>query len=134
MPMIQLKIVTPEKVIYSGAVRRVRAPGSEGEFGVLPRHAPMLVSLAIGPLSFAEEDGKVRRMALGGGFAEVGPDQVTVLAETAEPAEAIDLARARAARDRARERLASKTREIDMGRARLALMRALNRLKVAGGN
>jgi len=135
MPVFNLEIVTPEKMVYSGTVKSLQAPGTEGGFGVLARHAPMLASLDIGPLSFVEEGGSARRAAISGGFAEVRRDHVTVLAETAETAEEIDVERARAARDRAQERLRQWFKDIiDVERAQAALTRALIRLKVAGGN
>ena len=134
MPAFKLDIVTPERTVYSARIQSLRAPGSEGGFGVLPRHAAMLAALEIGPLSFVEEEGdSQRRMAISGGFAEVLGDSVTILAETAEFAEEIDPERAREARDRALERLAQ-AQKIDEARARAALARALNRLKVATEN
>jgi len=134
MPAIKLDIVTPQQTVYSGRIQSLRAPGSEGGFGVLPRHAAMLAALEIGPLLFVEEEGEGRRrMAIGGGFAEVLGDRVTILAETAEFAEKIDAERAREARDRALKRLAQ-PKDIDEDRARAALMRALTRLKVASGS
>ena len=133
MAAYKLDIVTPGQTVYSGQIESLRAPGSEGGFGVLVGHASMLASLETGPLSFVEEEGARRHMAVGGGFAEVLGDSVTILAETAEFAEQIDETRAREARARALERL-SQQQDIDEERARAALMRAVNRLKVAAGN
>ena len=130
MPEFKLDIVTPERTAFSGAVESLRAPGSDGGFGVLARHAPMLAALAVGQLAFVV-DGQRQEMAISGGFAEVLRDSVTVLAETAESPEEIDIARAQAARDRAQERL-HRQAEFDPERARAALMRALNRLHIAG--
>ena len=133
MALFTLEIVTPEKVVYSGQVESLQAPGSEGSFGVLAGHMLLLTSLQMGMLRFAEEGGGESRMAVSGGFAEVGREQVTVLAETAERAEEIDVERAHSSRQRAEERLASRHEEqIDEVRARMALSRALNRLKLAG--
>jgi F-type H+-transporting ATPase subunit epsilon len=132
MAAFQLEIVTPERRVYSGAAERFQGPGTEGSFGVLARHAPFLTSLKTGQLAFLDAKGKERRMAASGGFVEVGDNQVTVLAETAEFAEDIDVARARAARSRAQERLEKKEEGIDLARAQAALARALNRLKVRG--
>ena len=132
MADFQLDIVTPEKRVYLGAVERFQASGTEGSFGVLARHAPLLTSLQVGQISFLDEAGKVRRMATSGGFAEVGRNQATVLAETAEFVEEIDVARARAARGRAQERLEKKEESVDLARAQAALSRALNRLRVSG--
>lgn len=130
MPTFQLEIVTPEKTVYSGEVERLRAPGTEGGFGVLAGHHPMLASLCIGEIVFSDGEQSPKSVAISGGFAEVQRDRVTVLAETAEFAREIDVTRAEAARDRARERLALKQdQQIDETRARLALARAINRLR-----
>ena len=130
MPAFALEVVTPERVAYSGQVASLQAPGSEGGFGVLAGHIPLLTSLQIGRLRFVEEDGDEVRMAISGGFVEVGREQVAVLAETAERIEEIDVERAEAARQRAEERLA-RTREegVDVARAQAALARAINRLR-----
>ncbi len=125
-----LRVVTPERVLFSGPVSSLRAPGSEGSFGVLARHAPMVAALKTGPLSFEEEGGR-RSLAVSGGFVEVSGEGVTVLAETAEYDAEIDVARAETARDRARQRLSAQA-DIDLDRARAALLRALTRLRVAG--
>ncbi len=130
MPTFQLEIVTPEKTVYSGEVEKLRAPGTEGGFGVLAGHHPMLASLSIGEMVFSGPENGPKSVAISGGFAEVQRDRVTVLAETAEFALEIDVTRAEAARDRARERLALKQdQQIDETRARLALARAINRLR-----
>ena len=128
-----LEIVTPEGTRYSGSVERLQAPGTQGSFGVLARHAPMIASLKVGALHFVEEGGgDPRQLACGGGFVEVLGDRVTVLAETAEFGTDIDLARAEASRDRARERL-RQIEEVDRTRAETALARAINRIHIAGG-
>ena len=132
-PTFQLEIVTPEKTVYSGEVERLQAPGTEGGFGVLAGHHPMLAALAIGQMVFSEQEQGPQSVAISGGFAEVQRDRVTVLAETAEFAQEIDVTRAEVARDRARERLARKRdQQIDEARARLALVRAINRLRAGG--
>ena len=131
MPTFQLEIVTPEMTVYSGEVEQLRAPGTEGGFGVLAGHHPMLASLRIGEMVFSEVEQGPKSVAIGGGFAEVQRDRVTVLAETAEFAQDIDVNRAEDARDRARERLAQKRdQQIDEARATLALARAVNRLRI----
>ena len=133
MPTFQLEIVTPEKTVYSGRVESVRAPGTEGGFGVLAGHHPMLASLDVGQIVFREVGEGPKVAATSGGFAQVQRDGVTVLAETAELAGEIDVARAEAARDRARERLArGREAAVDAVRAEMALVRALNRLRVGG--
>ena len=130
MPAFALDIVTPERVAYSGQVASLQAPGSEGSFGVLAGHVPLLTSLQIGRLRFVEEDGNEVQMAISGGFVEVGREQVAVLAETAERVEEIDVERAEAARQRAEERLARVQEEgVDVARAQAALARAINRLR-----
>ena len=131
MPAFALEVVTPERVAYSGQVASLQAPGSEGSFGVLAGHIPLLTSLQIGRLRFVEEDGNEVQMAISGGFVEVGREQVAVLAETAERVEEIDLARAEAARQRAEERLARAREErVDVARAEAALARAINRIRI----
>ena len=131
MPAFALEVVTPERVAYSGQVASLQAPGSEGSFGVLAGHVPLLTSLQIGRLRFVEEDGSEVQMAISGGFAEVGREQVAVLAETAERVEEIDVERAEAARQRAEERLARQREErIDVVRAEAALARAINRIRI----
>ena len=131
MPAFALEVVTPERVAYSGQAASLQAPGSEGSFGVLAGHIPLLTSLQIGRLRFVEEDGNEVQMAISGGFVEVGREQVAVLAETAERVEEIDVARAEAARQRAEERLARAREErVDVARAEAALARAINRLRI----
>ena len=128
-----LEIVTPEKTVYSGQVNSLQAPGVEGSFGIMAGHMPLLTSLQIGALSFAEEGGGEARMAVSGGFAEVGRERVTILAETAERAEEIDVERAQSSRQRAEERLEDRQKTgVDVVRAQVALSRALNRLRVGG--
>jgi F-type H+-transporting ATPase subunit epsilon len=128
---LRLDIVTVERVVYSEDVDMVVAPGTEGQLGILPRHAPLLTALTYGELR-AKRDDQVESFALGGGFMEVQPDRVTVLADTAERAEEIDLERAMTARRRAEERLRDRTRDrVDFTRAEAALRRSLIRIKVA---
>lgn len=127
----QLDIVTPEGTVYSGGVDHLQAPGSEGSFGVLQHHAPMLAALDVGTLSFrAKGESSSRQMACSGGFVEVLGDRVVVLAQAIEFGDEIDLARAEASRERARERLQHQE-DVDMARAQAAVERALVRLKVA---
>ena len=131
MPTFQLEIVTPEKTVYSGEIESLRAPGSEGEFGVLARHRAMLAALGVGRIQFKETGAENRQVATSGGFAEVHGSGVTILAETAEFGEEIDLARVEAARDRARERLSRRRdADVDEARAEIALLRSVNRLRM----
>ena len=127
-----LEIVTPSGTVYSGSVVSLLGPGSQGAFGVLARHAPMITAMRTGRLSF-KEDGvaESRMLACSGGFVEVSTDRVTILAETAEFGDEIDLARAQEARDRAKERL-DQHEDVDRIRAEASLSRALNRIDLAG--
>lgn len=129
---IELVVVTPERQLLRQRVGEVQLPGADGYLGVLPGHAPLMTEIGIGELSYHDVAGKESvHLALVRGFAEVLPDRVTVLAETAERAEEIDLARAEAARARAEKRLASGDTNIDWDRATVALQRALIRIQVA---
>ena len=133
MPAFALEVVTPERVAYSGQVTSLQAPGSEGSFGVLAGHIPLLTGLQTGRLRFVE-DGSEVQMAISGGFVEVGREQVAVLAETAERIEEIDVERAESSRQRAEERLTQARagqEEIDAARAEAALARAINRLRTS---
>ncbi len=129
---IQLVIVTPQRQLLRESVAEVQLPGANGYLGVLPGHAPLITELGIGELSYHDLSGKESaHLAIIRGFAEVLPDRVTVLAETAELAHEIDLARADAARARAEKRLASGDTNIDWDRASISLQRALIRIQVA---
>jgi F-type H+-transporting ATPase subunit epsilon len=129
---IQLVIVTPQRQLLRESVAEVQLPGANGYLGVLPGHAPLITELGIGELSYHDLSGKESaHLAITRGFAEVLPDRVTVLAETAELAHEIDLARADAARARAEKRLASGDTNIDWDRASVSLQRALIRIQVA---
>jgi len=129
-PHLRLEFVTPERAIVHEDVDEVQLPGEEGYFGVLPGHAPLLAALRTG--EFWYRKGSERTYAfVDGGFAEVLPDRVSVLAQVAERAEEIDVQRAEVAKSRAEELLASSSTDIDAGRARAALLKALFRLEVA---
>ncbi len=131
MPTIHLDIVTLERTVVSEEVDYVSAPGIDGVIGILPRHEPLLTALSYGELRYKKGDQE-SSFAIGGGFMEVRPDKVTVLADSADYAEEIDAARAEAARKRAQELLAQKP-ESDVEAARLeqALRRAELQLRVA---
>jgi F-type H+-transporting ATPase subunit epsilon len=122
-----LEIVTPDRKVLSQDVDYVGAPGALGEFGILPNHIPFLSALGIGNLYY-KDAGKTHYVFVSGGFAEVGPDKVTILAEAAEKATDIDLERARKAQERAQQRLARAQDKIDHARAQAALRRSLARL------
>jgi F-type H+-transporting ATPase subunit epsilon len=126
---LELQIVTPDRLLVQQQVDEVQVPGSEGYFGVLPGHTPMLASLAVGELWYRKGQEKTY-LAIAFGFAEVLPDRVTILARLAERAEDIDIERADAARQRAEERIAQKG-DVDYERARAALLKSLTRLQVA---
>jgi len=129
---VQVHIITPEKtVLESDDVEHVILPAQDGELGILPGHIAMIAGLSVG-MAQVDLPGESVRVAVSGGFAEVLADRVLVLADAAERAEDVDVARARAALRRARERLASRDAAVDAARAQAALMRAMNRLKVAG--
>jgi len=130
--LLSVTIVTPGGTRADVQARQVRAPGVEGEFGVLPGHVPFLTALRIGAIILDTDTGK-QVWATTGGFAEVLADRVTILAEHAERSDVIDIPRAEAARRRALDRLAKHDPEsVDMDRANTALARAINRIRVAG--
>ncbi|WMW65161.1 F0F1 ATP synthase subunit epsilon [Nitratidesulfovibrio liaohensis] len=126
---LHLEIVTPDRLVLSEKVDYVGAPGYEGEFGILPNHIPFLSALNIGSLYY-KAGGKTHWIFVSGGFAEVSDNKVTVLAESAERAEDIDLERARKAKERAEQRLAQAKEKLDSARAQAALQRALARMRV----
>ncbi|MBC7106404.1 MAG: F0F1 ATP synthase subunit epsilon [Firmicutes bacterium] len=126
----RLDVITPERVVLSDEVRFLVAPGTEGELGILPEHAPLVTTLDIGIMRVHKEN-RTYRVVVTGGFMEVHRNRVVVLASAAERAEEIDVERARAAKERAERRLASRDPEVDLVRAEAALKRALTRLKAA---
>ena len=130
---IRLELVTPERLLLSEEVDEVVAPGYEGEFGVLPGHTPFLAILNIGLLWYRKES-TVKKIVLGGGFAEVTHDRVVVLADTAERADEIDVERAQRARDRAEARLKELSLDDETyAKAYAELQRALVRMAAGGG-
>lgn len=132
MATIRLEIVTVERKLFDDEVNMVVAPGTEGVLGILPHHTALLTGLSYGELIVKKDGQPDQYFAIGGGFMEVQPDHVVVLADAAERAEEIDLARAEAARKRAEELLArAKDSEIDFARAEALLRRSMARLKVA---
>lgn len=131
MSTMRLDIVTPERKVFSEDVEMVITRAAEGDIGILPRHAPFVSPLGIISVRI-KMNGEEKRAAVSGGFMEVRPDMVTILAEAAEMSDEIDVERALAAKKRAEERLAQLQREdIEFKRVELALRRALNRLRVA---
>jgi F-type H+-transporting ATPase subunit epsilon len=131
---IELVIVTPERQLLREAVAEVTLPGAGGCLGILPGHAPLITELGIGELSYRKKNAsEPAHMAIISGFAEVLGDRVTVLAETAERPEEIDVSRAEEAKKRAEQRLAAASSDpnVDWGRAAIALQRSLIRIQVA---
>jgi F-type H+-transporting ATPase subunit epsilon len=126
---LDLRIVTPERLLVHEQVDEVEIPGSEGYFGVLPGHTPLLADLAVGELWYRKGQEKIY-LSIAYGFVEVLPDRVTVLARIAEKAEEIDVTRAEEARKRAEARLQD-AKDVDYDRARGALQKSLARLQVA---
>jgi len=132
MAQIRCEIVTAERTVFEGDVDMVLAPGIEGQLGILPKHAPLMTSLTFGELVIHRENQPDEFIAIGGGFMEVGPEHVIILADSAERAEEIDIAAAEEARQRAQQTMEQKQREdVDFVRAEAALRRSAIRLKVA---
>ncbi len=127
---LTLEIVTPDRSLVHEDVDEVEIPGSEGYFGVLPGHTPLLATLKVGQLWYRRGQ-QTTYLAIAFGFAEVLPERVTILAQIAEKAEEIDVRRAEEAKRRAEERLAKPTVDMDFERARISLMKSLIRLQVA---
>ncbi len=129
---IQLIVVTPERQLLRESVVEVTMPGLDGQLGILPGHAPLMTELGIGELSYRTgTSSQPVVLAVISGFAEVLGDRVTVLAETAERAEEIDLARAEEAKARAEKRLSAGDTNIDWDRANIALQRSVIRIQIA---
>jgi F-type H+-transporting ATPase subunit epsilon len=126
----RLDIVTAEREVFSDEVDEVVAPGVEGQLGILPHHAPLMTTLLPGEL-LVKKGGEEFYLAISGGFIEVRPDRIIILADAAERVEEIDIARAEEAKRRAEERLAERPPGVDMARAEAALRRSLIRLRVA---
>ena len=131
MPLL-LEIVTPERLAYSDIVDAVNLPGIEGELGVLPHHAPLVSMLGVGELRI-RKGGAEESFAIVGGFLQVRPDRVVVMAETADLASDIDLEKAQEARREAERTLegAAQTDAVDLAAARASLQQALLRIRVA---
>jgi F-type H+-transporting ATPase subunit epsilon len=128
-----LQVISPQRIVFEGEVQAVYAPGAEGEFGILPGHAPYLVQLKIGELRILADD-KWTYAAVSGGFSEVEYKSMKILAETCELGHEIDVQRAKAAKQRAEEKLKAKIEADEFADAEAALQRALVRLKVAERN
>jgi len=130
MAELTLEVATPTRLVVAEAVDEVVVPGSEGYFGVLPGHAPLLATLGVGELMYRKGTAQYH-LALTGGFAEVRNDKVIVLAENAERPDEIDRERAQRAKERAERLLSGREPDVDYARAQAALARALIRLQVS---
>lgn len=129
--VIKCDIVTPVRQAFSGDVLKLSAPGTEGSFTILYRHADFVATLGIGEVIIETPNHQFQHFAISKGFIEVKDNKIILLAETAERAEEIDSERAKAAKDRAERRLSTRSTEVDDARARAALSRAINRMKVS---
>lgn len=130
MATFRLEVVTAERIVFADDVNGVVAWGVEGQLGILPHHVPLMTMLQPGDLVIKRDDAE-EYLALSGGFLEVRPDKVVILADTCERAEEIDIARAEAAKCRAEKTLKERSPEVDSAAAEAALHRSLARLKVA---
>ena len=130
MATFRLEVVTAERIVFADDVNGIVAWGVEGQLGILPHHAPLMTMLQPGDLVIKRDDAE-EYLALSGGFLEVRPDKVVILADTCERAEEIDIARAKAAKCRAEKTLKERSPEVDSAAAEAALHRSLARLKVA---
>lgn len=132
MKTLNVSVVTPDGPVLEGSYEMVSCRAESGELGILPGHIPLVAPLAISSVRL-KKDGNTDYVAVSGGFIEVRPDKVTILAQAAEKPSDIDVDRAQRAKERAEQRLAQvKSEEIDFKRAQLALRRAINRIDVAG--
>jgi len=129
---IRCEVVSVERTVFSDNVDMVIAPGIDGEMGILPRHAPLMTALKVGELVIKRAGQPDLYLAIGGGFMEVRPDRVTILADSAEHSDEIDIARAEAARERAEKLLQERPAGVDLRAVESALRRSQLRLKVAG--
>lgn len=127
---LRLQIVSADRPLVNEQVDEVQVPGAEGYLGILPGHTPLLATLQVGQLWYRQGQEK-HYLSIAFGFVEAQPDRVTILAQIAEKADEIDVARAEAARKRAEDRLSKSTVEMDFERARIALLKSLVRLQVA---
>jgi F-type H+-transporting ATPase subunit epsilon len=130
MATLKLEVITVERQVLSDDVNTVVAPGVDGELGILPHHAPLITMLKPGEL-LIRKDGQETYLFVSGGFLEVRPDKIIILADACERCEEIDIERAEAAKQRAEERLKTHPPDVDMARAQAALLRSLVRIKVA---
>jgi F-type H+-transporting ATPase subunit epsilon len=128
---LQLEVITPEKVSLRETVDEIILPAVGGELGILPEHAPLISQLSTGVMTYRQGNDK-KQLHISGGFVEVLPDRISVLADIAEKPEEIDTERARKACERAEKRLSANSEDIDLSRAQLKLQRAQTRLQLGG--
>jgi F-type H+-transporting ATPase subunit epsilon len=133
MKTLKVNIVTPDGPVYDSEVEMVSTKAQSGELGILPGHIPMVAPLQIGAVRL-KKGGNTELVAVSGGFLEIRPEQVTILAQSAETAEAIDVQRAKEAKGRAESRMQAQQEDVDFRRAELALKRAMNRINVSERN
>ncbi|MGX1262548.1 F-type H+-transporting ATPase subunit epsilon [Rossellomorea marisflavi] len=133
MKTLKVNIVTPDGPVYDSEVDMVSTKAQSGELGILPGHIPMVAPLQIGAVRL-KKGGDTELVAVSGGFLEVRPEQVTILAQSAETAEAIDIERAKEAKGRAEGRIQGSRDDVDFRRAELSLKRAMNRINVSERN
>jgi F-type H+-transporting ATPase subunit epsilon len=130
MATIKLEIITAERQVFSDDVNTVVAPGVEGELGILPHHAPLITMLKPGEV-LIRKDSEETYLFVSGGFLEVRPDKIIILADASERSEEINIERAEAAKHRAEESLKTRVPEVDVAQTQAALLRALIRLRIA---
>ena len=126
----ELEIVTPEKMVVKETAEEMQLPGKNGYLGILPGHAPLITELGVGEITY-RNGGQTHHLAVAWGFAEVLPDKVTVLAETAENPQEIDISRAEKAKQKAEQKLKSGSPDVDYQQEGAALKRAETRIEVA---
>ena len=130
---LNVEILTPNKQVYSEEASSVRLPGSEGYFGILPGHTPLLATLTIGEIK-VENDGKTDYFAASGGVVEVLAGSISILVETSELAADIDKKRAATSKERAEKKIKEGRKQWDIKRAEVALARAINRMRVTSSS
>jgi len=128
---IQLDVVTPEELVYSDKIDLLEGPAIDGLIGILPKHAPLVTAMKIGIVRIMK-DGEETEIAISDGFMEVLPDRINLVVRTAELPDMIDIDRAEAAKERAKERMEKASEQVDFARAEAAYDRAISRLKAAG--
>jgi len=131
---LHVRVISPDRVVFEGEAASLQFPGGDGLYGILPRHAPLITTVEPGVLRLVDDRGEETRLAIARGFVSVKDDRIEFAVDAGEPAEEIDVERARAAAERARERMRGKvhTSEVEDMRTEYALRRAIARLRAAG--